>query len=248
MVPPSGYNAAVFATPLVNCAVASGTAPQFGLRHLWCLNRPRYPRGKIEKSNQQIQRDLKEFLFASYPEMQVRVEPYWVDPSRIAIFFVEQKFSLIYPQQRFHYLTHLIPTEYQERYLCETVWFELAPGEKPEELVYPDEELVASIAPHVLQCLRDAHFFETLDDHLSPSNAADQRQACSGDYRASRSILPSKGFREDEYFDIFHVLMAQGGFCDCEILYNVADRSRLAAEYWNARSEGRKPYEPHDRY
>ena len=177
----------------------------------------------MEKSNDQIQHDLNEFLSTSYPEIQVRVEPFWLDPSRTALFFVEQKFSLIYPQQRFHYLTHLIPFEYQEKYLENTVWFELAPGENPEELEYPDDELIASIMPDVMQCLQKTRFFETLDDHIYPPDAAHPRQACYGDYRVSKSILPSKGFNEDEYFDIFHVLMAQGGFCDCEILYNVMD-------------------------
>lgn len=39
--------------------------------------------------------------------------------------------------------------------------------------------------------------------------------------------------------------MRQGGFCDCEILYNVVENGRLKAEYWTARSEGRNPYNPH---
>jgi hypothetical protein len=39
--------------------------------------------------------------------------------------------------------------------------------------------------------------------------------------------------------------MQQGGFCDCEILYNVAEQSRLKAEYWMAKAEGLKPYDPH---
>ena len=30
--------------------------------------------------------------------------------------------------------------------------------------------------------------------------------------------------------------MRQGGFCDCEVLYNVLDESRLKAEYWTARA------------
>lgn len=29
------------------------------------------------------------------------------------------------------------------------------------------------------------------------------------------------------------------------ILYNVLEESRLKAEYWTARAEGRKPYDPH---
>lgn len=57
----------------------------------------------------------------------------------------------------------------------------------------------------------------------------------------------ARGFSEDELFDVFHVLMAKGGFCDCEILYNAMESSRLKKEYWRARAEGRKPYDPHRR-
>jgi hypothetical protein len=41
-----------------------------------------------------------------------------------------------------------------------------------------------------------------------------------------------KGFYESEYFDVFSVLMSKGGYCDCEILYNVADGSEFARRYW----------------
>ena len=30
--------------------------------------------------------------------------------------------------------------------------------------------------------------------------------------------------------------MAQGGYCDCEILFNVARESRFAAAYWSSRA------------
>ena len=39
--------------------------------------------------------------------------------------------------------------------------------------------------------------------------------------------------------------MARGGYCDCEILYNALDESRLKAEYWRARAEQIEPYDPH---
>ena len=44
---------------------------------------------------------------------------------------------------------------------------------------------------------------------------------------------------------MFHVLMARGGYCDCEILYNAVEESRLKAEYWRARAEEVEPYDPH---
>jgi Protein of unknown function (DUF2695) len=191
--------------------------------------------------------DLKRFIAPSYPAMEIRVTPWDRDPARIAIYFTEPKFALIYPYQRWHYLTHLIPAEYQQANLDSSVWFELAPGEKPEDLRYPDEELIDSITPDVMMCLLDSRFFELLDKALCPEEAGGESAPCWGDFRHSRPILLNRGFKEDELFDVFHVLMRKGGFCDCEILYNAAEHSRLKAEYWTARAEGRDPYDPHRR-
>ncbi len=193
----------------------------------------------------QIAADLRRFVTPSYPNMEVRVESWKDDPARIAIYFVESKFALIYPYQRWHYLNHLIPSDYQKAHLENSVWFELAPGEKPEDLRYPDEELIDEIMPAVMRCLIGSRFNELLDDAMCPENSERERAQCWGDFRNSRAILLERGFKEEELFDVFHVLMRQGGFCDCEILFNVSEKSRLTAEYWIARSEGRKPFNPH---
>ncbi len=193
----------------------------------------------------QIVADLRRFVTPSYPEIDIRAVPWKRDPTRLAIYFTDSKFAVIYPYQRWHYLTHLIPAEYQTGHLDNSVWFELAPGEKPEDLQYPDEELIDTITPAVMRRLIGSRFFEFLDDVMCPQNADRERCQCWGDFRNSRPILLSRGFQEHEMFDVFHVLMRQGGFCDCEILYNVSEQNRLKAEYWVARSEGRRPYDPH---
>jgi hypothetical protein len=179
--------------------------------------------------------------------MEIRAAPWSQDPTRIAIYFTDAKFAALYPYQRWHYLTHLIPTDHQEADLENSVWFELAPGENPEDLRFPDEELVDAITPDVMKCVLASRFFEFLDDAMCPTQATAETAACWGDFRNSRAILLKRGFTEDELFDVFHVLMRQGGFCDCEILYNVAAESRLRAEYWTARAEGRTPPNPHSR-
>ncbi|HYM00833.1 MAG TPA: DUF2695 domain-containing protein, partial [Blastocatellia bacterium] len=194
----------------------------------------------------QIQADILGFARVSYPQMQVRVEPWAEDATKLALYFVEEKFASLYPAQRYHYLSHLIPQDYLEQHLADSIWFELAPGENPEDLHYPDEDLIAEITPDVMDCLAGTSFFEGLDDAFCPVEPEAARAACYGDYRGSRAVLEAEGFaEEDELFDIFHVLMAKGGYCDCEILYNVAKGSRLAGEYWRARAEGLKPYDPH---
>jgi hypothetical protein len=188
------------------------------------------------KDLKKLESDILDFVRDSYPEMQVRAEAWIEDPKRTALYFVEPKFALIYPAQRYHYLDHLIPADYQEKYLAGSIWFELAPGEKTADLQYPDEELIEEITPDVMKCLSAAQVFEALDDRMYPSDGSAPRAVCWGDYRTSRPLLLETGFTEEELFEVFHVLMAQGGYCDCEILFHVAKESRFAAEYWRSRA------------
>ena len=194
---------------------------------------------------QQLETDIRGFVSRAYPNIEVRVEPWTSDPTRPAVYFTEAQFAALYPAQRYHYLRHLIPADYYERHLVESEWFELAPGERPEDLEYPDSELIADITPDVMRCLFGAGVFDALDDVLCPRDVSLPRRQCHGDYRHARAVLLARGFREDEHFDVFHVLMARGGYCDCEILYNAVEGSRLKAEYWQARAEQIEPYDPH---
>jgi hypothetical protein len=180
----------------------------------------------------QIQKALATFIHSSYPDMEIRVEPWADDPARLSVFFTVLIFALLYPQQRWHYLHHLIPAEFQDRYLSNSVWFELAPGESPSDLVYSDDEGVAAITEPIMTILNKTSFFTTLDEAFTrPEKPA----VCWGDFRVAKSILPTKGIFESEFFDVFSVLMAQGSYCDCEILYNVADGSEFARRYWTNR-------------
>lgn len=193
----------------------------------------------------QLETDILAFVRRAYPNIEVRVEPWTADPKRPAIYFTETQFATLYPAQRYHYLRNLIPADYYDRHLTDSEWFELAPGERPEDLEYPDAELIADIDPDVMRCLAGARFFQALDNVLCPADGSHPRQPCHGDYRHARGALLALGFREDELFDVFHVLMARGGYCDCEILFNAAEGSRLKAEYWRARAEEIEPYDPH---
>ena len=194
---------------------------------------------------QQLESDIRDFVRRAYPNIDVRVEPWTADPTRPAVYFTEARFASLYPAQRYHYLRHLIPEDYYERHLTDSEWFELAPGERAEDLEYPDAELIAEITPDVMRRLFGARIFEALDDVLCPADTSDPRRPCYGDYRHARAVLLARGFRDDELFDVFHVLMARGGYCDCEILYNAVEGSRLQAEYWKARAKKIEPYDPH---
>lgn len=188
---------------------------------------------------------LHGFLDHAYPGIEIRTEPYAEDPSRTAIFFRHDLFSVLYPQQRYHYLVHLVPAEFLDRHLAGTVWFELAPGESPQDLRYPDPELIEEIAPDAMLVLERSGFLGALDDAFSPRLPFTRPARCHGDFRVSRSLLPKHGFKPDEYFDVFHVLMARGGYCDCEILYNAVEHSRLKERYWKARAKGQLPPDPY---
>jgi hypothetical protein len=56
-----------------------------------------------------IESDIRGFVRASYPDMIVHAEHWKEDPSRIALFFIDEHFKGLYPRQRYHYLVHLIP-------------------------------------------------------------------------------------------------------------------------------------------
>ena len=59
-----------------------------------------------------IESDVRSFVRALYPEMVVRAEYWTKDPSRIALFFIDERFRALYPRQRYHYLVNLIPKDY----------------------------------------------------------------------------------------------------------------------------------------
>jgi hypothetical protein len=101
-----------------------------------------------------------------------------------------------------------------------------------------DSDLISSITPDVMACLLRLQFFERLDELLCPQTSASKQAFCAGDYRIATTVLEDTGFGSTELEDIFSVLKSQGGCCDCEILYNVAESSRLKAQYWKSRVHG----------
>jgi hypothetical protein len=98
----------------------------------------------------------------------------------------------------------------------------------------PDDDLINLITPDVMKCLDYEDFFGKLDDLLCPKNGSRTR-VCGGGFKLSESILQAAGFDTSELADILSVLRSKGGCCDCEILYNVGESSRLKAEYWRDR-------------
>ena len=103
------------------------------------------------------------------------------------------------------------------------------------------EELIRDITPDVMTCLERVCFFDKLDDLLCPVDPSALPAQCRCDYALSQSILRDCGFRASDLDDIFDVLKSQGGFCDCEILYNAVETSRLKAQYWRSQAHKSDP-------
>lgn len=191
--------------------------------------------------DQAIANAIKGHLKEVYPGIKVEVRPWDNDPTRRAVYFTEEKFSLLYPKQRYHYLIHNIPEEFYKQYLSEAYWFELAPNENPDDLIHPDDDLINEITHDVLNVVERSGFFDALDDVMAPEDNIKEPAECYGDFRLSKQLLQERGFgiREgvDEIYDICHVFMAEGGFCDCEILLNTRETSRLKERYWRDRAK-----------
>jgi hypothetical protein len=182
-------------------------------------------------TTQELQDKLYEFLKPSYPDIKINV----VDTAQNVrqLYFTDNKFEVLFPKQRYHYLIHLIPSDFYEQHLQDTEWFELAHNENPDELYYHDQETIDGIKDPILSILKDKVGFVALLDKKFTSQDA----KCCGDFQHSKNILTDLKFSKEDQFDIFHVLMNEGGYCDCEILYNVFRDSEYAKKYWRDRQE-----------
>lgn len=100
------------------------------------------------------------------------------------------------------------------------------------------DDFIANITQDVLKVLAGKRFFETLDAQLCPVETSALRVVCDGTYAVSTAILSRLGFELQDTEEILQVLKSRGGCCDCEILFNVAEESRLKAEYWLRRAAG----------
>jgi hypothetical protein len=100
---------------------------------------------------------------------------------------------------------------------------------------FRDREFAESIAADVLGVLRDNHFFELLDGRFCPVDPGQPRATCGHSFANTLAILAQLGMNSNEVEDVLDVMRHSGGCCDCEILYNVAEESRLKSEYWKAR-------------
>jgi hypothetical protein len=177
--------------------------------------------------------ELKEILYKfirpSYPDIKIEVID--TGDNIRSLYFITENFRLLYPKQRYHYLINLVSNDFFDKHLADTIWFELIPGENPDNLEYHGQETIAAIKEPILGILRNkVSFVSTLDKKFNT-----EKVKCFGDFRVSKKILADLQFSLEDQFDIFHVLMDEGGYCDCEILFNVFRESEYAKKYWSER-------------
>jgi hypothetical protein len=97
-----------------------------------------------------------------------------------------------------------------------------------------DAELAESIADDVLAVLEARRFFELLDDLFCPNDPEAAPRTCNHSFANAIEVLSTFGMDSDKTADVLAVMKVQGACCDCEILYNVAEESRLKAKRWKA--------------
>jgi hypothetical protein len=99
-----------------------------------------------------------------------------------------------------------------------------------------ESDFIKDITPGVLSELERIRLFQKLDDQFCPVGVSDPTVKCGHSYAQTEKILKNAGMDSEDVEDILAVLHSLGGCCDCEILYNVAEESRLKSKYWKARA------------
>jgi hypothetical protein len=110
-----------------------------------------------------------------------------------------------------------------------------------------DEEqgYLKAITPGVMAHLERSNFFNELDQLFSPDDRSVTAKKCDGSFSASGEILKRFDLSDELTADVFEVLRSKGGFCDCEVLYNVAPDSRLRSAHWKRQAAPLTPRHPH---
>ena len=109
-------------------------------------------------------------------------------------------------------------------------------GDRPHQ-----DQFASDIPPDVLGVLKANRFFELLDDRFSPINNSQEPVKCGHSFDVTKAVLAGLGMDVEDIQDVIDVLHSQGACCDCEVLYNVAEDSRLKSRHWKARARELSP-------
>ncbi len=101
------------------------------------------------------------------------------------------------------------------------------------------------ISPQTLELLTKKKLFERLDDRLCPAESTHARAWCLGGFELTARLLSEAGIEPERIEPILQELAGNGSSCDCGVLFNTAQQSRLKTEYWLTRALNGEPFDPH---
>ena len=183
---------------------------------------------KSAASFETLKRELAAMLSVKFPEIGVKVahSAKW---NRPCVTFASRDFSGLLPEERFHRLVAVIPTEFREQKMAGFVWIELAEGETVEEfLKLPRSDDIANCEAEIYGELAAVKLFDSLAESMGTS--PDKR--CSGDFREMIRVLSAKRFSAKKMRDAKLLMIRHRAFCDCQILLTA--RPELAKLFANA--------------
>ncbi|MFQ5490989.1 MAG: hypothetical protein ACE5GE_09735 [Phycisphaerae bacterium] len=166
---------------------------------------------------EQIAGRLGEFFEPVLPGVEIDVahSSRW---GRVVVTVRHGDFARWLPEQRFKKLVQLIPPEFFEEHLTGVVWFELAPGETPDDLMKARRsEDVAGEEPELARALLGNGFFGALEVALGPSPI----ETCGGEFGVAKKVLEELGVKGDGQRDTCLMFILNGAYCDCEVLLAV---------------------------
>ena len=103
-------------------------------------------------------------------------------------------------------------------------------GNQPEETI---DEFIESIAPDALLSLDKRDFFRRLEELVWP-DGLNGRKVCDGTFANTLLMTAGVGYTPNDQDDILEVMRARGGFCDCEVMLNVAPDCEVRERHWKS--------------
>jgi len=99
-----------------------------------------------------------------------------------------------------------------------------------------ESDLIGSISDNVIQSLDNRDLFDRLERMVWP-DGPDGQKVCDHTFRHLQTLMDADNFPERDYReDVFDVMRSRGGFCDCEIMLNVAPNCEFRERYWKQRT------------
>ena len=167
--------------------------------------------------DQRLEADLSDLVCTTFPGITVRVEDNarW---NRKSVTFSWSGFAGLLPEERFHKLVGVIPSDMRQSRMQGMVWLELAPGESVDDyLKLPRSEDSVEKEPAVYSMLVEANFFVDMANRIGSG----PQSKCGGDFSVAESVLTSARFSASRIRDAKLVFIRHGVYCDCQILSSV---------------------------